>query len=300
MGDYMQNKWIKEIKAKLDGVEIPVQCINMSVEYAEEFVNYYHYHDYVEILYGIDCDLEVWSNGKLYNLKTGDMLVINSGYAHNVRCVSKTGNYIVIKFLPQILYAAEQSIFEFKYVFPFVSYGETLKKHFKNDELINTEIPYAMKDILNEWNKKNYGFEIALRIYVMKIVLWLVRMWNVTDDGDFNNFSESDTGYRIIQKALEYIRENYSEVNATDVASHCGLSYSYFSRIFKKIMHKSFNEYLNYVRLTEAERLLAGTELEITEIALETGFSSTSYFIDKFKKQFGVTPKQFRIKYKNI
>ena len=73
-----------EGKAKIDGFEIPVQCIVMHAGKGKEF-RLKHYHEYVELLYGLsECDIKIWAEGKVYEVKTGDLCVINSGTAHAV------------------------------------------------------------------------------------------------------------------------------------------------------------------------------------------------------------------------
>ncbi len=280
----------EEQKANRNGFEIPIECITQSISHSD-FSEVAHYHDYVEILYGTDCDAFVWIGGKEYNLKTGDLIIVNSRIPHGVRSNSnKKSDYIVIKFLPQILYAAEQSVFEFKYVLPFVADTDIFKNIFTVNELKNSEIPVIMRDIMTEWDERSYGYEIALRIYVNRIVLWLIRNWETSNIGIYENYNTM----AIIQRAIEYTQKNFQEADLNSVADQCGLSYSYFSRIFKRVMKKSFSEYVNYIRITEGQRLLASTSKSITEIAQDVGLSTSSYFIDLFKKQTGITPMKFR------
>jgi AraC-like DNA-binding protein len=61
-------------------------------------------------------------------------------------------------------------------------------------------------------------------------------------------------------------------------------------------MGKTFTNYLNYIRITEAEKLLLTTDKSMTEIALEVGFSSSSYFIQQFRQYKDISPFQFRKK----
>ena len=63
------------------------------------------------------------------------------------------------------------------------------------------------------------------------------------------------------------------------LAELCGFSYSYFSRSFQRLMHRSIPDYLNSLRVAEAEKLLISTSLTVTDIALATGFETSSYFI---------------------
>jgi len=101
-----------------------------------------------------------------------------------------------------------------------------------------------------------------------------------------------------IQSVFDYIENNYQyNITAQEMAQRCNLSYSYFSRIFTRIMKRSFREYLNYVRITKAEHLLTASELNITEIALQVGFSTSSYFIQQFKRYKDISPKQYQLRY---
>jgi AraC-like DNA-binding protein len=99
-----------------------------------------------------------------------------------------------------------------------------------------------------------------------------------------------------IKKALVYITENYETATLEAVARYCGLSYNHFSASFKRIIGRSFTDYLDLIRINEAERLLLSTDNSVTDIAFSCGFSSSSHFISRFKSQKGITPGQFRKK----
>ena len=67
--------------------------------------------------------------------------------------------------------------------------------------------------------------------------------------------------------------------------------------MFKKVMNKSFSEYLTDYRITKAEQLLSSTDKSVAEIAEAVGFSSPSYFIHQFKVKKNISPKQYRLKF---
>lgn len=283
----------EERKATVDGFEIPIECFNRIHVMGDGELQVLHYHDYVEILYGVDCDITVRCGINEYQLKTGDFLVINSKTPHSVVSNKKISIYTVIKFVPQILYAAEQSVFEFKYIIPFVAETNKHRKFFKKSEIENTDISEIMRSIIEETQNHEYGHEIALRIYVSRIVLWLIREWHVSGEEDDISIDK----IRSVQKGIEYAQNNYSTATSSKAAQICNLCPSYFSRLFKSVMKKSFTEYVTYIKICEAQKLLITTKASITDISLDTGFSTTSYFIDCFKKQTQLTPKQFRIKF---
>ena len=97
-----------------------------------------------------------------------------------------------------------------------------------------------------------------------------------------------------LKKALKFIAENYNTITAEQVAKHCGFSYNYFSHIFKEELGINFKDYVISLRLREAEKKLVSTDNSTTDIALSCGFSTSSYFITKFKEYKNMTPKKFR------
>ena len=281
-----------EGKAKIDGFEIPVQCIVMRAGKGKEF-RLKHYHEYVELLYGLsECDIKIWAEGKVFEVKEGDLCIINSGTAHAVISDIPESTYLVIKFVPQILYAAEQSVFEFKYLIPFLLDNGKYRKVFLESELKNTDIPAIMNEIISEWQEKSYGYEIALRACVIRTALWLTRKW-ASEGNELSGLHENSEGMRYIKRAMEYAEKEFETANSKDAAKLCNLSYSYFSRLFKKVMGKSFTEYVMSVKINESKKLLAKGEKSVTDIAMELGFSSVSYFAKQFKKETGLTPYKF-------
>lgn len=101
-----------------------------------------------------------------------------------------------------------------------------------------------------------------------------------------------------VQVALKYIAENYTDpqLRMNEVAQISSLSACHFSTLFNSIVGCSFPEYLTSYRLRRAIILLAESELSITEIAYEVGFSTLSHFFRCFRDIYGCTPKQYRRK----
>ena len=104
-----------------------------------------------------------------------------------------------------------------------------------------------------------------------------------------------------IQCALSYMKENYArDISVEDVAEHVGMSASYLSRQIKKYEGKSFIMLLNSIRIETAQGLLNNPQIKIHEIAQMVGFAKTSYFIHVFKKNYGITPGEYRRKIERI
>lgn len=260
-----------------------------------------HYHSYIELIYCLDGEFSAWLNNDNYKFRTGDLLVINSNEVHAIQSTSDdTGAYIVLRFEPEILYDSSRDVFEIKYVFPFTVNDATPQKVFKYSEIYDTDIPSLMHDILKEYTEQQNGYELAVRSDICRIFVWILRYWD-SSGVSFPAAGALNSEYiKIMQNVLDYIAAHYSnDISAESMAKLANMSYSYFSRIFRKVMNKSFNDYLNFVRTTEAEKLLTSTDMSITEIAYASGFSSSSYFIKIFSKYKCMSPSRFRKRFLN-
>ncbi len=259
-----------------------------------------HWHYYIELLYCISGRAKVFISGTSYEFTHGDMVLINSREVHSVFGDADDDiMYLVVKFDPNVLYSTATTLFESKYVLPFTLSKSTHQKVFTHAEINNTNIPKFLNEVLLENTSRAYGFELGIRNCIGNIFLWILRNWY--DKGlDLNIESNlNETKINKLQLIFEFVDKNYMEnLSAESVATQFNMSYSYFSRFFKACVGKTFTSYLNFVRLTEAEKLLISTDLTVTEIAMETGFSSSSYFIEQFKALKTLTPKQLRNKFK--
>ena len=113
------------------------------------------------------------------------------------------------------------------------------------------------------------------------------------------NLRDKNSGDRyglLIREAREYIGENYSssDFSLNMIASHIGVSPSYFSSIFKQGTGQSFIEYLTKVRIDRACELLKCTTLRTSEIGEQVGYNDPHYFSTTFKKIMGQSPKDFK------
>ena len=100
-----------------------------------------------------------------------------------------------------------------------------------------------------------------------------------------------------MQKAIRYIQQNVNQhLTVGDVADYVGFSKSYFSAYFKKTLGFSVSAFILRCKLEEGRELLQYTDKSISTISEFLCFSSQSHFQTAFKKQFGMTPNEYRRK----
>jgi two-component system, response regulator YesN len=99
----------------------------------------------------------------------------------------------------------------------------------------------------------------------------------------------------LMDRAEQYIKTYYaSPIKAHEVADVINISPNYFSSLFKQKTGKSFNEYINTLRVDAAKQLLEETPFNVNEIAEKVGYREYKYFVDVFKKFTGYTPTKYR------
>jgi len=99
----------------------------------------------------------------------------------------------------------------------------------------------------------------------------------------------------ITVKIRKFIERSLQErITLGMLADHLNISENYCSTLIKQKTNFNFLEYVNQVRLREAERYLRTTSLNIVEICYETGFNSVQSFNRNFKKVNGLTPTEYR------
>jgi AraC-like DNA-binding protein/mannose-6-phosphate isomerase-like protein (cupin superfamily) len=292
----MKMNYPEEKKAVINGIPHNYLCHIENVSTAGN-VFPAHYHNYIEILYGISGIYEVILNGKYHEFTEGDMVLINSKEVHQINaCSQGGGQYIVVRFEPEILYNSMfQNHLQLKYVLPFILESSKHQKVIKKAILEATFIPELLHEIMKEDQMKTYGYELAINNHIGRIFLWIVRYFHQISADFIHSPLTNMSLIKRLQPSFDYVLEHYpEELKATDMAALCNMSSSYFSRTFNQQMGMNFNEYVNYIRIMEAEKLLVSTTMNITEIASTVGFSTTSYFIKLFKTYKNISPKQFQ------
>lgn len=101
-------------------------------------------------------------------------------------------------------------------------------------------------------------------------------------------------GEMVAYEAQTYLAAHYREP-ISDARLSEALSYhaGYISRCFKKVHHVTPTAYLTQLRLNQAQRLLASSELPVENVAHAVGYSNVSYFSRLFKQHMGVPPSVF-------
>jgi len=102
-------------------------------------------------------------------------------------------------------------------------------------------------------------------------------------------------GRRIVGSAVEYIDRYYMEkITLKDIADHLGISPNYLCTIFHREQGCGFSDYLCRRRIEAACEFLKDIRLNVSEIAVRSGFQDITYFSSRFKRVVGLSPSEYR------
>lgn len=151
------------------------------------------------------------------------------------------------------------------------------------------------QDLKEELAQRATGQAAYLAALVEQLMLHLLRHYAQLKRAPELELSRVGLVDRRIRRAVELLHARLAEdVSLEEMAAAAYLSPFHFARLFKKLTGTTPHAYLAGLRVAQAQKLLSGTDLSVTEIALRVGYTSPSHFTKAFRQSIGLTPRDFR------
>lgn len=191
--------------------------------------------------------------------------------------------------ISEALKMVEQFFTEFK---KGANSGDVLQKSI--DKFID-EILYIYRNVLEGSEKdlirfRNFCQFAQIDEFMEEVTGWIIGFHEKIglEFDDYRNKSR-------MKQAIAYIQENYeTDLNMAVVSNYVSMNYSLFSYAFKQFTGKNFVNYLKELRINEAKRLLAETDMRVIEISQQVGYENEKHFMKIFKSVSGVSPTEYR------
>lgn len=236
-----------------------------------------HFHDYFELEVILSGKVQYVCNKTSYIAERGFVCLLSSNDIHSLKFLEDT-RILNIRFTDKIVPE------ELKYI----SCAHVCK--FAEDEL--EPLLKTVNEINNEQVKNQSYSKIMISNKISELMINIIRK---TDIGSETTLTDS------VQKTIVYINKHFREdINLISCAKALSLSTDHLGRLIKKTTGIPFTEYLNMTRMKYATTLLLSTNLSVKEIAANSGYNSTEYFLYKFKSTFSTTPQKYRKNATNI
>lgn len=257
---------------------------------------HYHWHDEIEFIYMLKGCAIFMIDGMKTELYEGQSLLIKSGSIHTrYQLIGSSCEYRAIVFSADILASRLPDACQNKYIQPFVS------GHYCLPQLITGQSPWQskvldeLKAIIDCFSKQEWGFELAIKASLFRIVSLILPNCKTTDKSYAQSTIETEN-IQLLKQIVKYIDDHYQEkVNLKDLSNAVNISQSHLCRLFKKLTNRTVVDYMNEYRIKQAVQLLQAKNRKVIDISQEVGFENVSYFIKIFKRVNGYTPVQYRV-----
>ena len=247
-----------------------------------------HWHTPIEIIMPIENFFDVSNKKEIFTLQEGEILFINSGVIHGMPSTIH-GERLIL----QVDLALLHSVADIASMLSTIPQALLLTP--ANAPTIHERLKELMLDIYREYYSGSILFSASIYSKLLEMLVLIGREYT----GKRNAFDMASNKQKEhtekFMTVCNYIQQHCTEdLCLDDVADIAGFSKYHFTRLFKNFTGTSFYKYLNKKRIEQAEKLLVDPELSITEVALQSGFSSLSAFIRMFKLIKDCTPTEFR------
>jgi AraC-like DNA-binding protein len=252
-----------------------------------------HTHDFIELEIIIDGSADHIVDGKKYEIKKGDVLVMMPSFVHELQNVHNIEHYNFKFDLEKLLLLKTdvENLSGFKSLFifqPSYKYQRDYIGHMLLDKEQFSNVKMFCELILKEWTCKKGGYKWVIKSYFLSLITYLSRNFSPNIPDNLPNSND-------IVKTVTFMHENLSQkITLSMLSKMVCISERQYTRIFNKAYGISPIEYLINCRLTLACRIMKNSNKSLTEISTICGFGDKVHFSRLFKKRYNITPGQYR------
>ena len=250
-----------------------------------------HWHDDLEFIIILKGKMSYSVNGKTYLLNEGQAIFVNSQQMHyGYSSDGSDCEFICIVLNPSLI----SNIARIKDSYLIPVFTDASHPSFIFDSSISWERNFIemLTNLHNLCNTETEGFELQVMSIFYSICFTL---YNNLKNHKVYKEAYYDKNLEAMHSMVGYIQKNYkNKITLNEIAASGKVCRSSCCEIFQSILNKSPISYLIEYRLEKSIELLNIAFYSITEIALQCGFNSSSYFTEIFRKNIGVTPSQYR------
>ena len=245
-----------------------------------------HWHEHMEFHWFEKGGSKVLTGSEWITVEDGDVTMVNPSELHTLLPGECPSSYWFFIISPQLLGGDDADAYG--RFWKSLATQQTRFQHLIRHDPLVIQLIAAM---VAEYQAMEPGYELAIRGHLFQL---MARLYRAHRQPLPTAPSRKRQDQRL-KEVLQHIGEQYAQpLSPQSLADSCGLNLSYFCRLFRQGTGMTAAAYITAYRLSKAEELLTSTDLSVTDIAARVGFSDMAYFSRRFKRQYGLSPLQFR------
>lgn len=247
-----------------------------------------HYHDVYEIYYLLEGRRNYFIQNKTYPVVKGDIVLINIQDIHKTMDSHHSSHERILIYFQRDFIAPVMEEEEIDLLDCFQKKQKVIRLKISEQSFVQS----ILLKMVDEDRKKPIGYMTYERILLAELLLFINR--HVEQINEETSAYNSQL-HRKMSEIAQYLMDNYmNKLSLKSVADEFYITPCHLSRAFKKTTGFTFIEYLNSIRVKEAQKLLKETRKSVMQISEMTGFESQTHFGRVFKGITGLSPLQYR------
>ncbi len=246
-----------------------------------------HWHDDLEFLAVLQGEMQYNINGEIVTIRQNEGIFVNAGQLHYGFSKQKTEcTFLCILIHPLLLCISRT--FEQDFVLPLLQNPNVPYRHLSPAVSWQVEILQALRKI---YGAKHHDTAVP------EITALFFHIWSLLFDNTRAHASRQlqNGDFTVLKNMIGYIQKNYKEkITLADIAGSGAVGQSKCCKLFEKHLGTTPGAYLMGYRLHQSTWYLKHTDLTVTQIAHNVGFSGSSYYAESFRKRYGTSPRAYR------
>ncbi len=289
--------WVIHPENKLYGTIKPSDVsFSYSCNFNEACKTQMHTHDYLELAYVVSGTFHQKILGKDIVFQQGELCLIDKNCLHQDYLDTGSACILFIGIANEMFDSIITSQVADERILSFLQTALIKQKelwqylHFKPKDKENLEIEGYLLKLLQELVIHDKASGYICHGLLMRIF----RLLSSDYDISLSSEMQKKMNWLLFEEISSYIKEHYVDISLRQLSEHFHFHEDYFNRMLKSKTGMTYTEYVQNLRLMEAEKLLLHTELTIDEIASRVGYKNKGYFYKIFVEKNHMTPSKFR------
>lgn len=255
-----------------------------------------HTHEYLELAYIVSGTFHQRILGRDIVFKQGELCLIDKNCLHQ-DCLDTDSACILFIGIANEMFdsiisnqVADERIISFLQTALLKQKNLWQYLHFKPIDQSSLKIEKYLLALLQELILHDKASSYICHGLLMRVFTLLSSSYDVS----LSSKMQKKMNWLLFEEITNYIKLHYRDISIKQLAEHFHFNEDYFNRLLKLKTGMTYIQYVQNLRLNEAERLLHHTELPIDDIAARVGYSNKGYFYKLFVEKNNMTPAKFR------